>query len=289
MEIIGRKMPRDYKLVVNADNHLGSPYVNPHKIEQMVDYVASTPNCWFTNIGDNCECIAPHDTKRFKFNKCEYQTPKEQADAFVKLLMPIKKKIIAIGEGNHEDKMFNAFPMNEYISEQLGAKIGGYDYILVMFDSNEKLMHKLLFHHGRSCGTSRSVDDIRRKANIEVSVKMFLNGLGYNDVIACYMGHIHRFVIVEPSLENTLRMVVNTKTGQIDEVYNSIEDQNVDCIHADARWYCCTGSMMKTYAPSGSKGRTSYAERAGYAPAEIGFLVQTVENGRVVNIESVKI
>jgi len=46
---------------------------------------------------------------------------------------------------------------------------------------------------------------------------------------------------------------------------------------------------MKTYAPSGSKGRTSYAERAGYAPAEIGFLVQTVENGRVVNIESVKI
>jgi hypothetical protein len=68
--------------------------------------------------------------------------------------------------------------------------------------------------------------------------------------------------------------------------YLITEDQNIPYINHEHRFYASTGSMMKTYAEPGS-GRITYGEKAGYEPSEIGFLVQTVQDGKVVDVEKV--
>ena len=53
---------------------------------------------------------------------------------------------------------------------------------------------------------------------------------------------------------------------------------------ADARWYATTGSFRKMYSPSGSYA-TDYAEMAGYAPSEIGFVKVIVKDRQIVEVQ----
>ena len=45
-----------------------------------------------------------------------------------------------------------------------------------------------------------------------------------------------------------------------------------------------TGSFRKMYSPSGS-GATDYAEIAGYAPSEIGFVKVVVKDKQLVEVQ----
>ena len=82
MEIIKKKLHKNYKLVVFSDLHLGSPCVNLDTIKEMVRYVDSEEHIYAANIGDNVEAITPSD-KRFYFSNCEFKTVQQQCDIFV--------------------------------------------------------------------------------------------------------------------------------------------------------------------------------------------------------------
>jgi hypothetical protein len=284
MEILKKKLPKNYKMVVFGDCHLGSPSVNEDTIKELNEFVNSEEHIYVTNIGDNIEAIGPTD-KRFAFSKAKYQTAQEQCDGFIELVKPIKKRILAIGLGNHEHTLLNTFNAAKYIAAMLDVSNGMYSYKLEIYnEKNDKLMHKILCHHGFGAITSNAKDRIQAEGNMKATLKNKFNRLGHADVIACYQGHIHRFLIVEPTINNELYLT--TKDGKFKQHYRYNERQDAEYISPDARWVCSTGSFMKTYADPGS-GFINYSEVAGYAPAEIGYLLQTVEDGEVVKVERV--
>lgn len=284
MEIIKKVLPDDYELCISSDLHLGSPCVNEKNIEEMVDYVKSTENCYMTNIGDNIEAILPND-KRFIFSDAKYKTPQEQCDAVINLFTPIKDKILAIGLGNHEYKLLNTFNVSKYIADGLGVPNGMYCYKLEIFDKDINLMHKMYFSHGYGQIASNAKDEIQALGNRKAALKNKLNKSGHADVILCAMGHTHKSLIVEPTINDKLYLTTSSD-GKIKQHYSYIESQNQEYIPPDARWYINNPSFMKLYSTPGS-GYISYAEAFGYEPSEIGYSIIEVKNKQVVNVRRV--
>lgn len=286
MEIIKKSLPRNFKLVVFGDVHLGSPCVSDDTIKEMVDYIKSEEHIYATNLGDNIEAILPND-KRFLLSGTKYKTAQEQCDGFIDLMMPIKDRMLVVGLGNHEYKLLNTLNTSQYISERLGCTNGMLSYKLECYNQKtDKLMHKIFCTHGSGSVTSNAKDKLQATGNMKATLKNKFTRLAHADVIANYQGHIHKFLIVEPNINDELYLT--SENGELKQHYRYNERQDSSYIPPDARFYCSSGSFMKTYAPAGS-GYISYSEAFGYGPAEIGYIIQTVEDGEVVKIESVKL
>ena len=287
MKIIQKYMPKNYVLVVSGDLHLGAVTVNEDTIKEMVDYVCSTKNCYMTNIGDNIECIPPRD-KRFQFSSTPYQTAKEQADAVIKLLKPLRNKLLAIGNGNHEHTASQTFNVGEYIAEGLSTEFGTVSYKLDMINlGSKKTMHKMYFHHGAGSITSNAKDDIQADANKKACLKNKLIKTAHSDCVVMGMGHIHQSIIVPPTCDHKLHLCT-TDEGNIKQFYRVQESQNSSYIPPDSRYYFANPSFMKLYDNKNSN-YNSYAENFMYSPSEIGYSKIIVEDGMVVGIECVKL
>jgi hypothetical protein len=285
MKIISKQMPRDYNLYVGSDLHLGSPTVSEDAIAEMVNDCKKDRKGYMANIGDNIEAITAKD-KRFEFSNTKYQTAHEQADAVVKLFKPLGQKLLAVGFGNHEMKLNGVIQADRYIAEALGVPHGRYEYKLQMYDKDTGLlMHKHHFWHGAGQVTSNAKDKIQAEGNMKAALKNKLMRKGWADCIAHYMGHIHRFIIVPPTVNNELYLTTD-QSGKIKQHYRHHENQAADYISPDARWYVATGSFMKTYCQEDDE-YISYAETFGYSPAEIGYLKTIVRDGNIVDIERV--
>lgn len=285
MEIFNCEMPRNYELVISSDLHLGSPCVCENSIGELVEYVATTKNCFHTNIGDNIEAILPND-KRFVFSDSKYKTPQQQADAVIELFNPIKKQTLAIGIGNHEFKLVNSFNIGKYIADELEVMNGSYCYKLQIYNKGN-LAHKMFFTHGMGQVTSNAKDEIQAEGNKKAALKNKLSKASHGDVILMCMGHVHKSIIVEPTINNKLYLTTD-KVGKIQQHYRYVEQQNGDFIPADAKWYVSNPSFMKSHAPVGS-GYISYAEVAGYEPSEIGFTKVIVEDNMVQQVEFIRL
>jgi len=287
MELIQRVMPRDYVLIDSSDYHYGSLNCSRDKIKEMVEKVATKRNYFLINKGDSIEAILPND-KRYASCGIDVKeglmTPAQQADAVVKDFMPIKDKIIAWGFGNHEYKLLNTMDFGRYIAAQLQVPYGTYAYKFTAVDKQQRLMHKMFFTHGYGNITSSAPDDIRKTANRKISLRNKLCASGFGDCIYMSCGHTHQLVVVEPTVQDKLFL---TDDGHgIKQHYHVLADQNVPFIPPDSRWYGCSGSFLKLYSAPGSFA-ISYAEVAGYAPSEIGWLEVHVQDGNVVNVEKV--
>lgn len=286
MKIISTALPRNYELCVSGDIHIGSPCTNIEHVKEMVNYVVNTDNCYMVNIGDNIEAISPSD-KRFQFSNCEYQTIQDQANAIIELFKPLKRKLLAIGTGNHEYKHINEFNIGRYIADQLDVPFGSVSYKLEVYDDRTmELMHKMFMHHGAGCVTSNSKDDIQAEANMKASVKNKLMKTAHADCIVHGMGHIHRSLIVEPTAHKKLHLT--TENGKIKQHYRFDEPQNVPYIAPDSRFYFSNPSFMKLYGDL-SLDYCSYAENFMYSPSEIGYSKIIVNDGKVQTIEFVKL
>lgn len=285
MKTICKDMPRDYNLYVCSDLHLGSPTVSEEAIAEMVNDCKKDKKGYMTNIGDNIEAITPKD-KRYSFSNTKYKTAHEQADAVIRLFKPLGQRILAIGYGNHEIKLDMVLQADRYIAEALGVPVGRYEYKLQMYDKNTReLMHKHHFWHGAGFIGSNAKDKIQADGNMKAGLKNKLMKKGWSDCIAHYMGHIHRFIIVPPTVNDDLYLTTDDR-GKIKQHYRHLENQAASYIPPDARWYVSTGSFMKAYCQD-DDDYISYAEMAGYSPAEIGYLKTIVRDGCIVDIERV--
>jgi len=75
----------------------------------------------------------------------------------------------------------------------------------------------------------------------------------------------------------------------LDGFYNEVDGMygKDSFIHPDLRWYVNTGSFYKLYADG--KNVSGYAERAGYDPNELGYVVVRVKDGIINDVERVVI
>lgn len=285
MKIIKKALPKDYVLAISGDLHLGCPNVSEEHITEMVNDVVKLDNCYMVNIGDNIEGITPKD-KRFQFSNCKYQTSQEQADAVVKLLSPLKNKLLVIGTGNHEASIGDVLDVGKYISTQLNVPYGGISYKLEVYnDSSMELMHKMYFHHGSGSINSSINDDVRAEANMKASLKNKLLKTAHSDCIVMGIGHVHRSLILEPTAHKKLHLT--TENGKMKQHYRFDEPQNVSYIAPDSRFYFSNPSFMKMYGDLDSD-YSSYGERFMYSPSNIGYSKIYVENEKVVKIEFVQ-
>jgi len=292
MEIVRHKLPRDFTLLLTSDYHFGN--VNCHK-ELLQEMVASVKDrkrkkikAYLTNLGDNLDSIAPDD-KRYKHASVDFQsglmTPKAQANAVVELLSPIKDYVLAIGEGNHEAKLWNIESFGQTIADDLGVPFGGYNYILQCLDPDGKLMFKVFCSHGSGRLPKGAKDPIQRQANRKAHLKRKLDATGFSDCALFCMGHTHQLVTVKPTIYDEL--LLTTSASGIKAHTRPTLSQNASYIPPERRWYANTGGFLKLYSPPGSKV-FGYAEIALMEPTKLGWAEVDVRDGQIVDIRGVE-
>ena len=145
--------------------------------------------------------------------------------------------------------------------------------------SGSKPIYKLYATHGRISVNSSADDPVRRLSNNRLSIKRKLQHLaGDCAVMAC--GHSHKLLTLEPEAE--LYMTDNGK--HVSAAY-TVGVQSGKYIDPNLRWYCNTGSFMK----SAVVGACTYSEASMYAPVQMGYAEIVCEGGVIKRLEETRL
>jgi UDP-2,3-diacylglucosamine pyrophosphatase LpxH len=274
MQLLSDKIPKNTNLYQLGDLHIGTKFHYEKGLERTIQSIKRDPKAVVVLMGDLCEAIAVDDP-RYDSDSNTQPVPFQQADDVISILYPIRDKIIAILDGNHELKIRKFVNLSAYISKKLGTFYGTWTLKL-----NLQGMFKCLFAHGdmrRGSLRSTSPDPIQKLANEKAMLKRWLAPKA-GDCLYMGFAHYHKLLVVEP-----MHQLYLTDDGKdIHQNYTSISDQKY--IHKDLRWFGCSGAFFKQY----EVGYNSYSEIAGYEPVELGYLCLRIRDGKLVAIDSVK-
>ena len=102
------------------------------------------------------------------------------------------------------------------------------------------------------------------------------------------MGHTHKIIISPPS-----EVLYLTDDDKGIKQHHGVPKNN-GYIHPDYRWYVNTGGFLKLYGEivvedddvpmEESKLGSGYAERAMYAPLQLGFCVGLIRDNKLVDV-----
>ena len=274
MQLLSLSIPKDTNLYQIGDLHIGTKFHYERGLERTIKDIKKDKHAKVILMGDLCESIAVDDP-RYDSDTNTQPVPFKQAEDIIRLLAPIKDKIISILDGNHELKIKRIINMSAYVAKELEAQYGTWTLKL-----NLKGMFKCLFAHGdlrRWSLRSTSPDPDQKEANEKAMLRRWLSPKAAD---CLYMGfaHYHKLIVVEP--KKSLYLTDDGKS--IHQHYTAIADHQY--IHKDLRWYGCSGAFFKQY----EVGYNSYAEIAGYEPVELGYLVLRIRNGQLTAVEAVK-
>ncbi len=283
MEIIKFNMPTlNCRVALAGDMHKGAANCHHALVGELIQDMKN--GTYLVNTGDNLEAIAPND-KRYLHGSVDIKnkllTPQAQADHLIEEFRPVKKQIIAWGEGNHEAKLWNVASFGQYIARELNCSFGGYNYVVQFYYKGRRMFNFFIAHgHGRLPKGAK--DPLQRKANRAAHLKRKLEATGFSDCIVMAMGHTHQLVIVEPTIDQATNLA--TTQTKIKREKRNITNQRAKYIPPERRWYINAGSFLKLYADPGSRV-FSYAEVMMLEPADLGWAIVNIEKGRVVGVE----
>ena len=291
MRLVSYDMPRDWNYFLFGDSHIGASLRHDKGFAKMVDMINSkykglpAKRNYAIDHGDIIEAIMVDD-KRFSAFDSRDACILSQLQMAKKELWPIRKKLLCILDGNHPFKLHKFGPLTHSVCKDLGVRYGTYTAKLT-FRNKGKLQFKHFATHGY--GTINSIaDDIeRRKLNWRLALKRKLRDMS-GDCLLGSMGHTHKIIISPPS-----EVLYLTDNGKNIEQHHKIP-LSPKYIHPDYRWYVNTGSFLRVYDDvvteddsvpmEESKLGSGYAERAMYAPLQLGFCVALIRNSQIVKI-----
>lgn len=174
MKVIKVTLPRtvkDVEIRIFADLHIGDKHCNLDTIKEEIAYVANTPNCYAILNGD----ILNNATKTSVSDSyAELLTPMEQLATFIELFTPIKDKILAMTQGNHENRTYvkEGVYLTAFVAQQLGiedrySKTGAVLFLKVgerKLPNNSKcvpLVYSFYIIHGSGGGRKEGAKAIR--------------------------------------------------------------------------------------------------------------------------------
>jgi predicted phosphodiesterase len=124
MKVIRVTLPKSQNSVeirTFADLHIGDKHCDMAAIKAEVEYVQTTPNCYAILNGD----ILNNATKTSVSDSyAERLSPMEQLSKFIELFEPIKDKILAMTQGNHENRTYikEGVDLTQVVAQQLGLE-----------------------------------------------------------------------------------------------------------------------------------------------------------------------
>ncbi len=102
-----------------SDVHYGNPLHSPKHFKRTLDYIKAEPNRYTFLNGDLCECV----TRTSKGDSYKQKiSPQDQRDDVTEMLYPVKDRILGMGTGNHESRIYNETGID--ISKDIATALG---------------------------------------------------------------------------------------------------------------------------------------------------------------------
>lgn len=243
---INYKYGQTFKLKPLSDIHIGNRAFDEKAFKE---YLSDSDNrTYFIGIGDLYDAIMPNDNRYQKSIDAEEgdNIMDKQVARGVKLLEPIKDKIIGLGVGNHERVVIRkcGSDMISRTCEKLGIPNLGYSGLLkLMFSESGSRTRTIIvrYHHGWGGGSRTIGADLTK----------FSRDVAYWDADIFLYGHVHKL-----------------QTDEIPRLGLSGET-----LYAKPKVICICGTFLKTYMDSSD---ATYSEVAGYPPTTVGGLTLTI-------------
>jgi hypothetical protein len=279
MQLITKQVPDNFNLYCFGDLHKGSILHYDDGVQHLIDSI-KTPyegckNNLAVNHGDNCEAICMDDP-RYQRDTTLYDSVLAEADAVVKTLKPISKHMVCGLDGNHELKLWRTFGnLSQRIYNELNVPFGTYTARITYTFKDGSVLKHFATHGARSINSSAD-DAKRRLATMQLILKRLLKFKSQTCALAT-MGHTHKLLVCAPDPE----LYLDDDGAHITQHYTSPHHSGY--IHHEQKWFANTGSFMKLY----EMGVSGYAERFGYDPNELGYIIAMIRDRQLIDVRKV--
>ena len=286
MKLLEKKIPSTCQIVLWGDSHEGNIAKHDKGVEKIKEWILAKRNRYWVHMGDECDSITTDD-KRYAFDpKQRDPIPLQQSRNVVKELRPIAGRGIVMLNGNHNQKLARFGNLTrDIVCEGLKVPYGTWSCKVRLVtsdgDGGVRQVCKMFLTHGIG-GTikSNAKDEEQRRANMKAALKRKLVKKAA-DCLIMAMGHTHLLLRVPPAN----RLLVVDDGEEIQQKYLGQGDGAAPYIEPDCRWYANTGSLVKLYQMESE----TYAERAGYDPIELGYIVVDIKGGVVQDLKKVRL
>lgn len=236
-------------LVPLADIHFGAQHSNEALFKEAITYIAKTKNCYAVGLGDWIDLVTYHS--KGLVGEQKYKST-EQYMKIVKLLMPIRHKILFALTGNHESRATKCGTPDvmAQICDKLEIPYQGIDYHFAI-KFKDRIIVYCYAGHGSGGGATAGAK-INRLHHMH-------NQSPFADII--FAGHTH-------SLSSDIKPIpFLTRYGKLTYKLQYL----ISC-----------GSMLES--------TEGYAKAAFYAPQSTGFKILKISTKRGPdNLDKVKI
>ena len=242
------------EIIPIGDIHLGDTDCDIKLLKETIEHIKTSPRCYTILMGDMGNYFSPND-KRFDSDKVDtlLRTPEAQFKEVVRLFKPIRHKIIAVLEGNHEasSKNLGLFDFSRNLAHDLGCNYGGYAcFIELSFRRPVRLSKEAR----KKCRGANGVGG-------KIVVIFDTLGSGGSGRVGSKMNKLEEY---SKNIEADIYLQAHNHSLSVSPMVKLkcsrgvIIEKNIVCVN--------TGTFLKTW----SKGRGSYAENKGYLPARTG-------------------
>ncbi len=279
-------MPSNYYIYDWGDIHNPNPAIDLKAIKKYNDLVCSHKHAYGVLGGDLNEYIY-HDDKRYQPNIHKGTIFNDELENFKFMFQKIKDKrrMLYIFGGNHEDRHKGKFSPIDFIGQWFDCDYTKMNLVKAIFTE-----YRICDYHPFS-GTlnSNAKDDMMKEFNELLSMKAKLRKLPADDCLLMMSHHWHKVRVFRPSKKpRYISLPPTTKRGHILKGFNSTTEpirikNKLSYIHEDDRYYACCGSALRGYV----EGISTYIEKRGYEPTEIGCIKIEIKADKVNNVEKV--
>lgn len=281
MQRIEADLPKSFEFVFLGDTHGGSELTHYDGIQEIIEHIGTTKNCYWGHNGDWCEAVMTDD-KRFNndhyANKSDGKPtktpiPLKQANQMIELFKPIRKKGVYGLGGNHDLKLHRFGNIAEHICNGLGIPYGTRTARIIFNNKNTHMFNALVTHDIKML-RSNAKDYIQQQANMKASLKQQLYPR-MGDCAVMIAGHVHQLFVVPPSRQ---LYIIDSEKGVKQRYLNSDMGKKGQYINPDQRWYGVSGSTRKRFVD----GIDDYSDI--YSPNELGCLIMYIHDMEIQDI-----
>jgi len=296
VRIIKVNYPRNHELVLAGDLHDGSILSDGKGFSKCIEYILAEPGRRLVSMGDLFE---GRTLDHPYFDLADHKLlPLQVRDHLVEILSPVRDKIDVMLMGNHEWDLRMFGNVTNELCKQLSTpdhriEYGTMSCVLEVYTDEDpqgfessQLMYKVYLHHGFGTITSQAKDFEQQEGNKRARLKLMLRELA-GDCLVMAMGHTHQLMIVPPTGE----LYLYHKDFEVKQDYLK-QGWNERHINPNQRWYANTGAfLLRSTEQLGNDGLpfSGYPERRGYRPMVRGFAVVKAENGRLKEVEAIRL